>query len=142
MASSLMRIPLREVGGFIAVGILGLIADIGTFNLAVLLGVEPVAASLIGFVLGIAVSFIGNKILTFRHRAVARLGRALGIFVVINLVAVAFIQVVVWLGDAAGLDLIWLNVVRTAAIGLATIGRFFAYRRWVFMEPAAAAPIS
>ena len=136
MASSLMRIPLREVGGFIAVGVLGVIADIGTFNVAVLLGMEPLAASLLGFILGIAVSFLGNKVLTFRHRAVPRLGRALGTFIAINLVAVAFIQVVVWLGDAAHLDLIWLNVVRTAAIGLATIGRFFAYRRWVFVEPA------
>lgn len=133
MARSLMRIPLQEVGGFLVVGVFGVIADIGTFNAASLLGVEPVLASLLGFLLGVVVSFVGNKVLTFRDRTVGHMGRAWGTFILINAVAVGAIQVVVWLGAAAGLSLLGLNVVRTAAIAAATVGRFFAYRRWVFV---------
>lgn len=135
MARSLLRIPRRELLGFIAVGVIGLTVDVGTFNLAVLSGVDPVAASLMGFVLGVIVSFVGNKILTFRHRPVGHMGHAWITFIVINAVAVGLIQLAVRAGDSAGLTLAQLNVVRILAIGLATIGRFFAYRRWVFVEP-------
>ena len=141
MARSLMRIPLREIWGFLVVGVFGIIADIGTFTVAVLAGVPPFTASLLGFILGVIVSFVGNRLLTFRHREVGHMGRAWGTFIAINLFAVGFIQLVVLLGDAAGLTLAELNVLRTAAIGIATIGRFFAYRRWVFVVPPVVADL-
>jgi hypothetical protein len=33
---------------------------------------------------------------------------------------------------AWALDPLWLNLVKAAATAVATLGRFFAYRRWVF----------
>lgn len=135
MSRSSLGVPWHEVGGFLVVGLFGVIADIGTFNLALLQGVDPVAASLLGFVLGVMVSFLGNHLLTFRHREVGHLGRAWGTFVLINAVAVGLIQAVVWLGATAGLAVLGLNAVRTTAIAAATVGRFFAYRRWVFVAP-------
>ena len=142
MTRPLAGIPFREVWGFVTVGVLGLIADVGAFNVAVLAGVEPLAASLAGFVLGVIVSFVGNRLLTFRHRAIGHLGRAWLTFTIINVIAVGLIQVVVWAGVALDLTLVQLNVARLAAIGAATVGRFFAYRRWVFVAAAGADPIA
>jgi putative flippase GtrA len=127
-------VPWHEVRGFIAVGVVGLLVDVGVFNLAVLAGVTPLLASLIGFCLGVVVSFLGNKALTFRSRTTGHLGRAWLTFFLINAIAVALIQLAVAVGVAAELALPALNALRLTAIGLATVGRFFAYRRWVFVE--------
>lgn len=126
------RIPPRQVLGFIAIGVLGLISDVGTFNLAIWLGARPVYASLLGFVLGATVSFVGNKVLTFSDRQVANVARAYLTFFAINVVAVSVVQVVVWVGESMDLSLAALNFWRLVAIGVVTIGRFFAYRTWVF----------
>lgn len=126
-------VSTREVVSFIGVGILGLISDVGSFNVGLLLGLRPTTASLIGFALGATVSFLGNRYLTFTDRHVPHVGKAYVVFVAINVVAVGIVQVVVWLGEMAALDVFWLNVVRLAAIAVVTVGRFFSYRRWVFL---------
>lgn len=133
----------REITSFIGVGILGLIADVGSFNVGLYFGMRPVVASLLGFVLGATVSFVGNRYLTFTDRHVPHVGRAYATFVGINVVAVGIVQIVVWLGEIAALDVLWLNVVRLVAIGIVTIGRFFSYRRWVFVaQSPAVGPVS
>lgn len=128
-----MGVPFREIWGFLLVGVLGVIADIGTFTALVMVGAHPLPASLAGFALGVVTSFLGNKAVTFRHRSAPHLGRAWGMFIAINAFAVAFISLAVWVGVLLDLELGVLNLVRTAAIGLATVVRFFAYRRWVFI---------
>ena len=54
-------------------------------------------------------------------------------FAGINLVSVVFIEAAVVLVEIAsepgGL---WLNVAKAVATAVATVGRFFAYRKWVF----------
>ncbi len=133
-------IPWYEVRGFVAVGVLGLLADVGTFNAAVLAGADPLPASFLGFCLGVVVSFVGNKALTFRQRTTGHLGRAWLVFIAINVVAVGLIQCAVAIGVALDLALPTLNALRLTAIGLATIGRFFAYRRWVFVVASEVPP--
>lgn len=138
MVRAATTVPWHEVRGFIAVGVVGLLVDVGVFNLAVLAGVTPLLASLIGFCLGVVVSFLGNKALTFRSRTTGHLGRAWLTFFLINAIAVGLIQLAVAIGVAAELALPALNALRLTAIGLATVGRFFAYRRWVFVESSTA----
>jgi putative flippase GtrA len=78
-------------------------------------------------------AFVGNYKWTFAHREIRSLWHAYGAFAGINLLAVVFIEVVVVLSEIAwALDPLWLNLVKAAATAVATLGRFFAYRRWVF----------
>ena len=78
-------------------------------------------------------AFVGNYKWTFAHREVRSLWHAYGAFAGINLAAVVFIEAVVvgyeLLGEPSAL---MLNVVKAAATAVATVARFFAYKKWVF----------
>jgi hypothetical protein len=48
-------------------------------------------------------------------------------------VAVVFIEAAVVAAEAGWQPgALWLNAVKAAATAVATVGRFFAYKRWVF----------
>jgi putative flippase GtrA len=125
-------VPPREVLLFILVGIGGLLTDVGVFNLGLFLGVEPVAASVVAFAFALVVSFVGNKQLTYADRTVPRLGWGFVVFLLINAAAVGLVSGVVWAADLAGVGVWGLNLWRLAATAVVTVGRFFAYRAWVF----------
>jgi putative flippase GtrA len=123
----------REIVGFVTVGLVGLIVDVGSFNLGIVLGLRPTMASLLGFVVGATVSFVGNRAFTFTDRHVEHVWRAYALFVGINVVAVSVVQLVVWVGEGWSVSILTLNIVRLLAIAVVTVGRFVAYRRWVFL---------
>jgi putative flippase GtrA len=129
-----VRVPPREVVLFIAVGIAGLLTDVGVFNLGLLVGLEPVAASVVAFAFALVVSFVGNKHLTYADRVVPRLGWGFVVFLLINATAVGIVTGVVWAADLTGVGVWGLNAWRLAATAFVTVGRFFAYRAWVFHE--------
>jgi putative flippase GtrA len=123
----------KEVGGFLVVGVLAVVIDFAFFN-ALLSADWPVwAANAIALFISMTFAFIGNYKWTFAHREVKSLLHAYSAFAGINLLAVAFIEAVVvgaevlWEPGA-----LWLNVVKAAATAIATVGRFFAYKKWVF----------
>lgn len=127
------NIPRREIISFIAVGFVGLVTDVGTFNLGIYLGLRPLVASLLAFVLAATVSFVFNRMFTFTDRHVRHVGLAYTVFVGINVCAVLLVQLVVWAAEVWEVSLLTLNILRLFAIGVVTIGRFFAYRKWVFV---------
>ena len=123
----------KEVRGFIVVGVLAVIIDFAVFN-ALLLADWPVwAANAVALFVSMTFAFVGNYKWTFAHREIKSLLHAYSAFAGINLLAVAFIEAVVvgaemlWQPSA-----LWLNVVKAAATAVATVGRFFAYKKWVF----------
>ena len=126
--------PLRkEVGPFLAVGIFAVVVDFALFNALLLLGWPVWLAKGIALVVSMSVAFVGNYKWTFAHREIKSLWHAYGTFTAINVVAVLFIEVVVVaaevLWEPSGL---WLNIIKAAATAVATVVRFFAYKRWVF----------
>ena len=123
----------KELGGFLVVGILAVIVDFGLFNGLLWLGWSVWAANAVALFLSMTFAFVGNYKWTFAHREIKSLLHAYTAFAGINLAAVAFIEAVV-----VGVEVVWepgalwLNLVKAAATALATVGRFFAYKKWVF----------
>ncbi len=123
----------KEVGGFLVVGILAVLLDFALFN-ALLLVEWPVwSANAVALFVSMTFAFVGNYKWTFAHRQIKSLVHAYSAFAGINLLAVAFIEAVVVAVEVAWEpNTLWLNVVKAAATAIATIGRFFAYKKWVF----------
>lgn len=123
----------KEVGGFLVVGVLAVVLDFALFNALIWIDWPVWAANAVALFVSMTFAFVGNYKWTFAHREIKSLWHAYGAFAGINLAAVAFIEVVVvgaemlWEPNA-----LWLNIVKAVATAIATIGRFFAYKRWVF----------
>jgi len=123
----------KEVGGFLVVGILAVVLDFALFNALIWWGWPVWAANAVALFLSMTFAFVGNYKWTFAHREIKSLWHAYSAFAGINLAAVAFIEAVV-----VGGELLWqpdallLNLIKALATAIATVGRFFAYKRWVF----------
>lgn len=123
----------QEIGGFLVVGVLAVALDFAIFNGLLWAGWAVWAANAVALFLSMTFAFVGNYKWTFAHREIKSLLHAYSAFAGINLAAVLFIEVVV-----VGSEVLWqpnallLNLIKAIATAIATIGRFFAYRKWVF----------
>lgn len=145
-----MRLLMKEIAAFGVIGILNLILDTILFNLLLSsdLGLGPNKASLISTCVTTLLAYFGNRHLSFSHRARTGLARETSFFFVVNVIALAFSQVVIAifsypLGQQD--NTLLMNIVRLGTIGIGTVFRFWAYKRFVFLkveedEPVASAP--
>jgi putative flippase GtrA len=123
----------KEVGGFLIVGVLAVVIDFALFNGLLVLGWKVWSANAVALFVSMTFAFVGNYKWTFAHREIKSLMHAYLAFAGINLVAVLFIELAVvaaevWWSPGA----LWLNVVKAIATAIATVLRFFAYKKWVF----------
>jgi putative flippase GtrA len=126
---------VREVAKFGIVGGLAvLIADLGSNLLHFRFGVGPLISNVIATMVATAVSYAGNRYWTFRDRQRSGVGResiaffALnGIGLLIQLACLGFGTYVLGLRDRLS-----YNVVLIIGIGLATLFRYGAYKKWVW----------
>jgi putative flippase GtrA len=88
------------------------------------------------------VTFVGNKYWTFRHRAGQGTRRETIIFIVLNGVGILIQYACVWVTQNVfgTTDKYLLNVAYFIGIGLATLFRFWSYRKWVWSRAAASEP--
>ena len=137
----------REIAKFGAVGLMAFVVDTGVFNLLRTgiiggshgLAEKPLTAKTISVIVATVVAWLGNRYWTFRHRRRASRRREFTLFgimnvggLVISLACLGFSHYV--LGQTSALaDNIAGNVV---GLGLGTLFRFWAYRRFVFTEDA------
>lgn len=126
----------REAIKFGIVGLLAFIVDMGSFNVLrhTVLQTKPTAAVIISASLATAFAWVGNRSWTFRHRRnrpahheAALFAGTNGVALVIQAVAIAFTNYVLDLQSLTA-D----NITKVVAIGLGTLFRFWAYRRFVF----------
>jgi putative flippase GtrA len=140
------RWPLiGELAKFGIVGVLAvLIAGVGTNVLHFQAGVGPLTSNVIATVVATAVSYVGNRYWTFRHRQRTTVGREGIVFFVLNGVGLAIQLACLGLCTyVLGLhDRFSYNVFLVIGIGLATVFRYAAYKRWVWRArlPAQPAP--
>jgi putative flippase GtrA len=136
--SSTSRTPpqLREVGRFAATGIVAFVVDVAVFNLVLLgLGGGPVTAKIVSSVAAITTAFLGSRYYTWADRPRRDPVRQYALFFLLSLIAAAIqILTIVVANDVLGFtgpvaDNVSGNVVGMA---LATIFRFFSFRRYVF----------
>lgn len=138
------RILLKELTAFGAVGFVAFVVQLGLFNLLVHRGVGPLTSNAVAVVAATAVAYIGNRYFSFSHRARTGLGREAGFFFAIN--ALTFLLAEVILATAylfhAEKDRLVVNVLNIIGIGIGTVIRFWAYKRFVFLHPDRVHPLT
>ena len=130
---------IHEAAKFGVVGIVGVIITNGGYGLLHnTFGLGPVTATTIATIVATAISYVANRYWSFRHRERTGVAREGVIFFVLNGVGlliqdavVAFNFYILSNGHNKAAEFIALN----AGIALATLFRFWSYRKWVWVEP-------
>ena len=129
------QVLVHEVAKFGVVGLAGFVVQLGVQNaLHSGLKVGPLISLTVAYVIATAVTFLGNRHWAFKHRKGAGLKRETIVFVLLNLVGYA-IQVGIVAIASYGLgykDGLSYNIATVIGIGLATLFRLYAYRKFVF----------
>ena len=126
---------VREVAKFGIVGGLAvLIADLDSNLLHFRFGVGPLISNVIATVVATAVSYAGNRYWTFRDRQRSGVGRESIVFFALNGIGLLIQLACLGFGTyVLGLrDRLSYNVVLIIGIGLATLFRYGAYKKWVW----------
>lgn len=136
---------VRESLKFLTVGGVGLVVDLFVFNALLYAGGDgplnhkPLTAKTISVVAATLVTYTGNRVWTFRHRARTGFAREYVLFFLLNgvglgvsLCCLGISRYVLGLSGPLA-DNVAANVI---GLGLGTLFRFWSYRRWVFPDPA------
>jgi putative flippase GtrA len=127
---------IAELAKFGVVGATAAVIDLGgAAYLHGVVGIGPLSAKAAAIAAATLVSYLGNRFWTFRHRGGHALLREWVVFIVLNLiglliaeVAIGFTYYVLGLHDA-----IAYNVASVAGTALATVFRYWSYKKWVFI---------
>ena len=129
------QVLVHEVAKFGVVGLAGFVVQLGVQN-ALHSGahIGAITSLTIAYVAATAVTFVGNRYWTFKHRKGKGLRHETILFVLLNLVGygiqVGIVDLAYYeLGYKSGLA---YNLATIIGIGLATLFRLFAYRKFVF----------
>jgi putative flippase GtrA len=123
------------VGRFAATGVVAFLVDVAVFNLVLLgLGGGPVTAKVVSSVAAITTAFIGSRYYTWADRPRRDPLRQYVLFFVLSIAAAGIQVLVIVIANELGFtgpvaDNVSGNVV---GMGLATLFRFFTFRRLVF----------
>jgi putative flippase GtrA len=130
------RILLKEITAFGAVGAMALVIDLGIF--AWLQPDGALKAKCVSTVVSTTFAYVGNRYLSFSHRARTGVAREGSFFFGINLVTLVFSELVIALFvyplhyPHGSLTVFLVNV---GTIAVSTLFRFWAYKRFVFLHP-------
>ena len=129
---------IHEFAKFGVIGVIGLlITNIGYALFHSKFGWGPVTATTAATVIATCVTYVGNRYWSFKHRERTSVAREGSIFFILNGIGlliqdgvVAFNYYILGLGGNKLAEFLALN----AGIGLATLFRFWSYRRFVWAE--------
>ena len=134
---------LRRGGIFLAIGGLGFVVDAVVYNVLVfgtrVLDGEPLVAKTIAVLAGLVVTYVGNKLLTYRDRRAPVSWRQVARYAVVNVVAIAVqLACLGFSRYVLGLDSVLADNISGTLIGqaLATAFRYVTYDRFVFRTHA------
>ncbi len=135
---------LRRGAAFLVIGGLAFLVDAATYNLLVFgigdggpMFAQPIPAKVIAIAVASFVTFVGNRLWTFRARNTPTSLRQISLFVLLNLGAMLLqLACLAFSRYVLGLDGVVADNVSGTLIGqaLATIFRYFTYDRLVFPE--------
>jgi len=133
------RLLIHEGAKFLVVGGIGLVVTNAVYGLLRHFAVGPITATTIATIVATVVTYVGNRYWSFRHRERAGVAREGVVFLVLNGVGlliqdavVGFNYYILGLGHERIAQFIALN----AGIAIATVFRFWSYRKWVWAAPA------
>lgn len=142
----LAKLTSPEVATFLAVGGAGYVVDVTSFNLlrsdSLLSAVDPSYARIVAVALAMVVTYLGNRLFTWRGQTGDDRHREIGLFIVFNLIGLGMsVATLVISHDLLGLtsplsDNLSANVV---GLALGTLFRYWSYKTFVFRAGAAPA---
>jgi putative flippase GtrA len=130
------RVLLKELSAFGLIGAIAFVIDVGLF--AMLTSYGALKAKAVSTVVSTTFAYFGNRYLSFSHRARTSVGRETSFFFGINLVTLIFSELMIALfiyGFGYAHTSRTVFVVNIFTIGLGTVFRFWAYKRFVFLHP-------
>ncbi|MGD3108327.1 GtrA family protein [Streptomyces sp. YGL11-2] len=136
-----LRRLIGELVKFGAVGGLGVLVNLGVFNLCrAVTGLAVVRCGVIATVVAIACNYLGLRYFAYRDRQRGGRTRELTLFAVFSAIGLVIENGVLY---AATYGLGWngplqSNIIKFLGIGVATLFRFWTYRTLVFRRPAPA----
>jgi len=136
---------IHEFAKFGIIGGFGFLVTEAVFNLMIQAHQASFTANAVATLVAAGVTFMGNRYWTFRHRERTGMGRETGIFIVLNLIGIVIQQACLELAkyEFGRHDKLTLNVAFLVGVGLATMFRFWSYRKWVWLaQPADPVPLS
>jgi putative flippase GtrA len=130
---------IHEFAKFGVIGLIGLVITNGGYDLLHnKFGVGPVSATTIATIVATMVAYVGNRYWSFRHRERTNVMREGVVFFVLNGIglliqdaAVAVNYYILGLSNNKFAEFVALNV----GIAIATLFRFWSYRKWVWLAP-------
>lgn len=133
-AGSTWHLLLRELSAFGAVGAVCFVLDVGLFQLLYASGTGAVTAKLVSTLVSTTAAYAGHRFWSFAHRERTGYRREYVAFVLVNgLTLLMGLAVVALVRHPLGQEhALVLQAANVASIGLGTVVRWFAYRRWVF----------
>jgi putative flippase GtrA len=137
---SRFRQLIHEGFKFLVIGGIGFIVTFGVAN-----ALHPIGkykAITVATILATAITYLGNRYWTFRHREGKGTTRDSTMFFVLNGVGLLIYYGCIGLLDLAGLghSVAWYNVALVIGTGLGTLFRFWSYRKWIWL--ASPAPLA
>ncbi|MCW2523180.1 MAG: rane protein-like protein [Frankiales bacterium] len=140
------RLLIKEIAAFGFIGAISFVIEFGLFNLILTAEhIGPLKAKLVATVVATTFAYFGNRYWSFSHRARTTLGRETSFFFGINAIALVFSELILALFSYPlhyRDNHLVINIVNLATIGLGTVFRFWAYKRFVFLHPDRAAALS
>jgi putative flippase GtrA len=138
------RLLIKELSGFGVVGVVCFFIDVGVFQLLYAhVGLGAVTAKFVSTMISMTCAYFGHRHWSFSHRARRDIRHEYLLFAVINGTTLLLqLGIVALVRYPMGLDgALPLQIANVFAIGVTTIIRYLAYRRWVFpaAQPAAVA---
>jgi putative flippase GtrA len=136
---------IPELAKFGVVGLIGSVIDLGGAGyLHGAEGIGPLVSKAISIAAATAVTYLGSRFWTFRHRVNQALLREGTLFIALNVVGLVIAEAVIAL-TTYGLGLkgvLAYNAASVAGTGLGTIFRYFSYKKWVFLAGAPGAAVA
>jgi len=126
---------IHEFAKFGIVGGIGFLVTEGVFNLMISEHQATFTANAVATLVAAAVTFVGNRHWTFRHRERTGMGREAVVFFALNAVGVLIQQACLELAkhEFGRHDKLTLNVAFLVGVWLATLFRFWSYRKFVWL---------
>ncbi len=129
---------VHELAKFGVVGGVAFLVDLGLFNvLSFVVGWDVYSSRTVSTGVAATVAYFGNRHWSFKHRAYTGVRREYAVFIVITVVGLAIQLAVLGVArDVLGIrGVLALNLVGFGlGTALATVFRFIAYKRWVFLS--------
>jgi putative flippase GtrA len=136
---------IPELAKFGLVGLVGSVVDLGgAAYLHGALGVGPMVSKGLSIIAATALTYLGSRFWTFRHRVNQALLREGVLFAGLNIVGLAIAECVIAF-VTYGLDMksaLAYNAASLAGTGLGTVFRYFSYKKWVFLAGAPGAAVA